>query len=184
MTGTIAAHKARIAELENQLAAFSAIEPAGVVKPLDKARWAGDATILPRDAEVVIIAADLGDPDTQKACWIRFWPENRSYPAYRSCNLSDLDIHEDVSARIMSAIEPAGVGVETDDQASLRNDLHTAIGIGPRVGSMSLLSAMKNRAAGRTIQSIADEAGVTKGAMNQALKKGASRLAALNGDKQ
>jgi hypothetical protein len=65
----------------------------------------------------------------------------------------------------------------TAERDSLRRDLKTAIDIGPRVGSMSLFLAMEYRSRGRTIQSIADQAGVTKGAMNQALKKGAARAA-------
>lgn len=55
------------------------------------ALWVGDPEIIPIGEEVTILAVDWTDPDTRKACWIRWWPEIREYPIYRSCDLSDIN---------------------------------------------------------------------------------------------
>lgn len=59
-----------------------------------KAIWVGSENILPAKAEVTLLAFDPEDPnvEAQRACWIRYWPEGRDYPKYRSCNMSDIEI--------------------------------------------------------------------------------------------
>lgn len=68
--------------------AFHDIPPSAEVK----ARWAGDSTKLQVGAEVTILATDHSDPSTRKACWIRYWPAERDFPVYRSCDLADLEV--------------------------------------------------------------------------------------------
>jgi hypothetical protein len=64
------------------------------------AKWAGDPTVLYPNADVEILAEDGTDPSVpaRRACWIRYWPSSRDFPAYRSCDLSDLDFEEDPAA--------------------------------------------------------------------------------------
>lgn len=61
-------------------------------EPGSTAKWAGDSEILPVGAEVVILATDYDDPSVpaRRACWVRCWPDNRDFPRYRSCDLSEL----------------------------------------------------------------------------------------------
>lgn len=58
-------------------------------------RWHGDPGVLPVGAIVTVLAQDFGWPDAEAVpasvpCWVRWWPEGRDYPAYRSCDSGDL----------------------------------------------------------------------------------------------
>lgn len=74
-------------------------------KALATARWAGDSATLPSGAEVDILAFDPGarlsrahgvtGVPARAACWIRWWPANRDYASYRSCELADLDLSDE-----------------------------------------------------------------------------------------
>lgn len=55
------------------------------------ARWAGDDDILPSGVVVQVLATDPACPDRRGAAWVRWWPTPRDHPAYRSCDLTDLD---------------------------------------------------------------------------------------------
>lgn len=70
-----------------------ATAPAGEWRTVP-AKWTGDSTILPSGADVTVVAVDNDDPSVpaRRAAWVRYWPGNRDYPMYRSCDLSDLDL--------------------------------------------------------------------------------------------
>lgn len=70
------------------------------------ATWAGDEDILNPGSPVEILKTDTDDPSVpaRRACWIRHWPENREYPVYRSCDLSDLENFS--RAQVAAAPEP------------------------------------------------------------------------------
>ena len=61
-------------------------------KPGSRAKWDGSAEVLPVGVDVLILATDDDDPSlpARRACWIRYWPDNRDFPRYRSCDLSEL----------------------------------------------------------------------------------------------
>lgn len=75
------------AALESALAAQAA-----AVKPI-KAKWVGDDR-LHENSEVEILASDPADPNVpaRMAIWVRSWPEARSHPVYRSCDLCDVEL--------------------------------------------------------------------------------------------
>lgn len=65
-----------------------------------KAKWIGDSKILPDGVEVTILATDPDDPDARfgrQACWIKCLADGFEAPMYRSCNMDDLEIIEEVS---------------------------------------------------------------------------------------
>lgn len=100
--------------MEEYHAAMIAASPTPPVDPELKlqARWRGDDR-LPKEAAVTVMAFDPQDPDVpaRMAVWVRHWPEDRDYPVYRSCDLSDikLDDEEEFYRRIRSAIAGGSV---------------------------------------------------------------------------
>lgn len=84
-------------DLTSRLAAegFSIVEAGR--DPVTKAVWRGDENALPNGANVDVLACDPEDPSVpaRMACWIRHWPKGRDFPAYRSCDLSDLEMSDE-----------------------------------------------------------------------------------------
>lgn len=60
------------------------------------ATWNGDDEVLPVGAEVTVLATDPEDPavPARRACWVRYWPDTREAPMYRSCDLNELIVAE------------------------------------------------------------------------------------------
>lgn len=56
----------------------------------DESQWFGSDNALPKGAVVKILAIDPECPDERGACWVRYWPEGRDFPKYRSLDMCDL----------------------------------------------------------------------------------------------
>ncbi|MBB3980117.1 hypothetical protein GGQ64_005364 [Rhizobium azooxidifex] len=64
------------------------------VEAVATAKWVGEEGSFPKDAPVTILAVDNDDPDVpaRRAAWVRYWPEGRDFPRYRSCDMCDLEV--------------------------------------------------------------------------------------------
>jgi hypothetical protein len=97
----------------NRRAAAPSVQPD---REVIEAKWAGDSTVLGTGWRVEVLASDplpgeiidghqlprlLG----RTACWIRFWPDGRDAPMYRSCDLFDLEL-SDEAFDALSALPP------------------------------------------------------------------------------
>lgn len=93
------------------------LDPAIRVAPaIALARWGGDEGVLETGAPVEILAVDeagrhspLGYTGVfaRTACWIRHWPDVDHLPAYRSCDLAELQCDDATLDAIDAAISKA-----------------------------------------------------------------------------
>jgi len=104
------AMKAKIVE---RFAAAPSVQPD---REVIEAKWAGDSTVLGTGWRVEVLASDplpgeiidghqLPRLPGRTACWIRFWPDGRDAPMYRSCDLFDLEL-SDEAFDALSALQP------------------------------------------------------------------------------
>jgi hypothetical protein len=78
------------------------------------AKWHGDNDVLRAGSVVEVLASDptgtlcrdgIAEVPARTACWVRYWPTQRDYPKYRSCDLADLELSDEDFDRLA---EPPG----------------------------------------------------------------------------
>lgn len=87
-----------------------------------EAKWAGDSNVLRVGWLVEVLASDPLPAEIinghqmprlpgRTACWVRFWPNGRDAPIYRSCDLNDLELSDEAfEALAASSPSPAQGG--------------------------------------------------------------------------
>lgn len=123
------------------LAALSPASPARTPMGGEvEAKWAGDSNVLRVGWLVEVLASDPLPAEIinghqmprlpgRTACWVRFWPNGRDAPIYRSCDLNDLEL-SDEAFEALAASSPSPVQGGRQFRHKARGTRYTMLGNG------------------------------------------------------